>query len=92
MNTTPTKPDYDHLQITLRLPNWVVTQIDGIAADEYTTRASVLRRLLAGAVQKPPRGMPNPPGSPRLWRDNPPLTASHPEPTPLLHHPHCSPA
>ncbi len=50
MNTTPTKPGYDHLQITLRLPNWVVSQIDGIAAAEYTNRASVLRRLLAGAV------------------------------------------
>lgn len=50
MNTTPTKPDYDHLQITLRLPNWVVAQVDGIAAAQFTNRASVLRRLLAGAV------------------------------------------
>jgi len=44
------KPDFHHLQISLRLPHWVVTRIDGIAAAEYTNRASVLRKLLAGAV------------------------------------------
>lgn len=44
------KPDYDHLQISLRLPHWVVSQIDEIAAAQFTNRASVLRRLLAGAV------------------------------------------
>ena len=47
---SPMKPDFHHLQISLRLPHWVVMRIDGIAAAEYTNRASVLRRLLAGAV------------------------------------------
>jgi hypothetical protein len=46
----PTKYDYNHFQISLRLPHWVVAKIDGIAASEYTNRASVIRRLLAGAV------------------------------------------
>lgn len=55
------KPDYDHLQISLRLPHWVVTQIDGIAAAEYTNRASVLRRLLAGAVGCESAAKPQPP-------------------------------
>jgi hypothetical protein len=46
----PTKYDYNHFQISLRLPHWVVAKIDGIAASEYTNRASVIRRLLATSV------------------------------------------
>lgn len=61
MNTTPTKPGYEHLQITLRLPNWVVSQIDGIAADEFTTRAAVLRRILAHSVGCQSAAKPQPP-------------------------------
>ena len=47
---SPMNPDYQHLQISLRLPHWVVARIDDIAAAEFSNRASVLRRLLAGAV------------------------------------------
>ena len=89
--TSPMNPDYQHLQISLRLPHWVVTRIDGIAAAEYTNRASVLRRLLAGSVQSAS----NPPCceiSQSFERDHPRPTESHPEPTPLLHHPHRSQA
>jgi hypothetical protein len=86
---SPMKPEFNHLQISLRLPHWVVTRIDGIAAVEYTNRASVLRRLLAGAV----RGLPSQAGysdfSESPLRDHPNPTESHPSPTPLLHHLHC---
>lgn len=56
MNDKVTKPDFEHLQISLRLPHWIVTRIDGIAAEEFSNRASVLRRLLAGAVRTHPIG------------------------------------
>jgi hypothetical protein len=49
---SPMKPEFDHLQISLRLPHWVVKRIDGIAAVEYTNRASVLRRLLAHGLRR----------------------------------------
>lgn len=87
----PTKPDYQHLQISLRLPHWVVARIDDIAAAEFSNRASVLRRLLAGSV----RNASTPPccETPKSFeRDHPRPTESHPEPTPLLHHPHRSQA
>ncbi len=50
MNDTINKPDYQHLQISLRLPHWLVNEVDSLAASQYTNRASVLRRLIAEAV------------------------------------------
>lgn len=52
MNDKVTKPDFEHLQISLRLPHWIVTRIDGIAAEEFSNRASVLRRLLAHGLRR----------------------------------------
>jgi metal-responsive CopG/Arc/MetJ family transcriptional regulator len=52
MNDKVTKPDFEHLQISLRLPHWIVTRIDGIAAKEFSNRASVLRRLLAHELRR----------------------------------------
>jgi hypothetical protein len=38
-------------QVTVRMPQWIVSQIDAVAAAEFSTRAAVLRRFLAHAIR-----------------------------------------
>jgi hypothetical protein len=41
-------------QVTVRMPQWIVSQIDAVAAAEFSTRAAVLRRFLAHAIRSQP--------------------------------------
>ena len=83
---SPMKPDFHHLQISLRLPHWVVAEVDALAATEYSNRASILRRLIACSVRNAPQLTTYPVISKNSKRDHPHPTESHPEPTPFLHH------
>lgn len=53
MNEIPLTPPSAVIneQVTVRMPQWIVSQIDAVAAAEFSTRAAVLRRILAHAIR-----------------------------------------
>jgi metal-responsive CopG/Arc/MetJ family transcriptional regulator len=53
MNEIPAAPPSAVIneQVTVRMPQWIVSQIDAVAAAEFSTRAAVLRRILAHAIR-----------------------------------------
>ena len=50
METEP-PTSHSHTQVTIRLPQSLLEQVDAVATEQFTCRAAIIRRMVATALR-----------------------------------------